>query len=736
MTQNELHQFIREDIARINSLPRVRKKGTVGPVLGQGTYGFVCQWTDDSGSPKVVKILDPVYVAKRNSDSAPQMKQILSASIYLRPDQWVQDGFSLITIEETHASEKLAGTKNKHLMTILDGSQNLRLEDRHVQMLVMPKLKTIEELPISDAPEHQIVEFLTQCCEGLHTLHQEPKILQNTTIGLDALIHNDLKPDNIFVASHTSGDHCTDWYIIGDYSSCLNVKSLEVFFPGAAYPKELRQNPYCAPGEIGITSDIWSLGWILWYWMNGKQHPKREDIESRATRSGTRKPKNWGDNPELWEVFLNMTEYEPTKRYQTVDILQAELHRALQARDRRLAKNNSRDSAIAAGTLVSLVYLVLSGIKSLAPDEKPDAQGYLHGKISKAYSFLDGSFKGEWQHGYPVKGEFTYKGVTKKGSWMVKKDYKVPFSTFGHMTFSGLICTNEDDDFYQGVAKICWTSGTIFETELRNGEIHNGIMTWQDGTVSSGDWKLIHDSDFSGILCGKGDDLLGCGTLFLPGNVCYEGELKHTNPTSGTLVFPNRRISMDAPAFRTAWNLLMKMERYRGSFFGDWSPDGYPEQGSFTFSNGDKVCGRFSYSSSEAYTGMLRNDRACGIGSHPLAEHMTRTGEFLEGDCVGNVTVKHECGAYFFGRWYKGQVPEGTLYYTDGSNKFSRNWTWAETKLRSGNIIRGLFCDHHKQACGIGTVLFPSMEMEFRGEVRNGDTRSGSQYDMKGNRLP
>ena len=215
MIKNELIQFMDQEIAAINSHPKVQKKGSVGQILGYGTYGFVCEWKDSSGTAKAVKILDPDYVTKKNAFAAPQLNRILStASVYLGEKQSAKESFCAITIDEAYASEKLAGTKNKHLMTILDGSQAVKLQNRYVQLIVMPKLMTIEQLPVSDSPERQIVEILTQCCEGLHALHEEPKVLHNTAIGLDALIHNDLKPDNIFVAAHTSGELSANWYII------------------------------------------------------------------------------------------------------------------------------------------------------------------------------------------------------------------------------------------------------------------------------------------------------------------------------------------------------------------------------------------------------------------------------------------------------------------------------------------------------------------------------------------
>jgi len=739
MIRNEIMQFMDQEISAINAHPKVQKTGTVGKILGYGTYGFVCEWLDGSGFAKAVKILDPDYVTKKNSIAAPRLNQILSsASVYLRTEQSIHEQFCAITIDEAYASEKLAGTKNKHLMTILDGSQAVKLENRYVQLIVMPKLMTIEQLPVSNSPEQQIADILIQCCEGLHALHEEPKILRNTAIGLDALIHNDLKPDNIFVASHTSGELSANWYIIGDYSACLNVKSLNDYTPGITYPEEFRQNPYCAPGPIGITSDIWSLGWILWYWMNGKQHPQLSDIESRADRAGTRKPKNWGDNPELWEVFLNMTEYDPSRRYQSVDIVQSELYKALQAREQRLSRNRETSSTLtgAAGAagFAALLYL-LAGLKGRSKEEKKDADGFLHGKNAKAIPLLGGTFQGEWHHGFPYKGNFVYDGIKKTGNWVVKENYKVPFSPFGYMTFSGLICTDAGEDFYQGKTSIYWNSSTSFEAEIRNGAFCNGIMTYHDGTVRSGNWELVHNDTFSGVFCGAGNELHGCGIRYFPGGVYYEGEIQCGQAASGELVFPNRRISSGEPAHRNAWNLLTQIQQYQGSFSGTWGADGYPEQGTYTYSTGASLSGSFSYVQSEDYTGMLQNGKACGIGTHPMTDGMVREGEFLRGCCNGNAIVQHDCGAYFCGNWKDGEILEGVLNYSDGTQIGSRDWNLTETKLHSGHVLRGIFCNHSKQACGIGTVLFMPQETRFCGEVKNNECKNGIYVDRDGNIL-
>ena len=725
-------KIIQEDIAILNSHPKLG--GTVGQLLGHGTYGFVCRWEDGTPEAKVVKVIDPAYIACRSSAMASQIEKLLTAS-YIR--QYSDDAcihYEAYTSSELLAAQTVGSTKNRHLMPILKGSQYLRLKDRDVDLIVMPQLTTIEELPLSNSPMDQIVDILCQCCEGLHVLHREPQVLGGYPIGPDSLIHNDLKPDNIFLTRTVSDGQSGNCYIVGDYSACLTTANLK---PGMEYPKLYQMNPYYAPGPIGVTSDIWSLGWIFWYWMNGKVHPTQADIESRKNKETTRKPKNWGTNPELWEVFLKMTDFDPAQRYQDVDTLHAALRKAQSRRSQRILQEEKDETGLAVTMAFAAILTIYNGIKKIWSNETKDSSGLLHGKSRKVHPFLNGTFQGEWNHGFPCKGEFVYNGRKRSGSWEVKKDYKVPFSHFGYMVFSGLICTDGgEEDFYHGVVSIHWNTGTKFEAEVRTGAYHNGILTYRDGRVRTGSWETVNNSQFCGVFCGEDHDFYGCGIRTFPGDAAYEGEYWHGQPVSGELIFPNRKVSSaNQPAFENAWGMLMDMQNFRGSYSGGWSEEGYPQQGTYTFSTGSKVTGRFTYSRDEEYTGMVLNGKACGIGCHPLGKYMVRTGEFLDGQCTGYASVKHQCGAYFAGLWSKDQIRDGVVVFTDGTEKYGKDWSLTNTKLRSGNSISGIFTNSRKHIYGLGEVYFPSENSIFAGEVMDDYCKSGTKYDSEGNEL-
>ena len=132
---------------------------------------------------------------------------------------------------------------------------------------------------------------------------------------------------------------------------------------------------------------------------------------------------------------------------------------------------------------------------------------------------------------------------------------------------------------------------------------------------------------------------------------------------------------------------------------------------------------------------MTQNGKACGIGKHPMTDGMMREGEFWKGSCTGNASVQHDCGAYFFGSWKDGLILEGVLTYADGTEIYSRDWSMTETKLHNGHILRGIFCNHSRQACGIGTVTFLPQETRFCGEVKHNECKNGTYTDRDGNIL-
>lgn len=574
MLSAQITQIIDQDIKILNQQDGIQ--GKIGKLLGHGTYGFVCEWNDRSGIPKVVKVRDPEYIQKKNDLSHSQTDTLLMTSV-------MPVLMEKLVANEQIATEKIAHTKHQNLMTILSGTQYAQLDDRDVLLMVMPRMQTIQDLPISEKREQQIAEILCDCCDGLHVLHREPQEIAGQKVGLDSMIHGDLKPDNIFVHSQQSGSSVTTWYVVGDYSSCMWLGQLQKY-PQLAYPNEQGLNPYCAPGTIGVTSDIWSLGWILWYWMNGKVHPTQEDIRTR------RKPDNWGDNPELWDVFLKMTDPTPSKRYQNVDVVRSELMRAMENRQARLAQDQSDFDILAGAAISAGVYLVYKLVSALF-SSKTDSHGEFHGNIRKDIDYLGGKFRGEWSHGMPVRGTFTYNGVKKSGRWVVKENYQIPFSDFGTMTFSGLINNDQGENFYQGNAHITWEHGTKLVCPIINGEFSEGTMTFANGQKrKTGLWKEAISERCSNIICEDASGFYSCGVYPFAEDTFYEGALWQAFPEGGDIVLPNRRIPFkNSEAFITAWELLIQMQRLGGSFYGSWDADGHPTQGAYTFSTGQTV---------------------------------------------------------------------------------------------------------------------------------------------------
>lgn len=716
-----INQQIEKDTDELNDF--FMGKYILGRLLGKGSYGFVREWKDGSGTAKCVKILDKEYASliSQNLDADLKTGSFFSAEIESKR-------FWTFTMEEMQAVNSLSSTQNLHLMQSYPETQTVNLPShRTLHLIVMPQLSTIETLELSSDPAVQIAEILCQCCDGLHTLHVRPTGLGRGPV---ALIHSDLKPKNIFFRSCQDNYAQENIYIVGDYSSCLYLDRMSPNGTKLEYPEAMRaHNPYCAPGAIGTNSDIWSLGWILWYWMNGKQHPTHDDIVSRLNSDTTHRPKNWGYNPELWQVFLQMTEYDPALRYKTVIQVQTALRKALHVRAERIARDKENDGKILGTVITLLVSGVVQWTTAQMSSNNRDEEGKIHGKSSDKLSFLGGVFQGTWNHGSPTQGVFCCDGVKRRGNWLMKHNYQIPFGSFGQITFSGLIALGQKEILYQGVIRIQWDCGTIFEANLRNGNFTDALMTFRDGTHRKGTWVMGQNGSFSGLFCEEGNRWYGCGILQLPGDVVFMGEIQQGQPAAGKLQFPNRVIpDSNQLAYQRAWVFLQQMQDLEGCFEGDWSEDGFPTVGRYTFSTGASVSGSFSYANNNGYTGMTFYNKACGLGCHPLTDELICWSEYQDNTVYGNLLVTHPCGGFFIGCWKNDSFLEGKLVHPNGSSESGSKWKILSSYTRKdGILLDGVFCNVEQKFSGLGTCILSQQNKKYNGIFFRGCQNGGTE---------
>mgnify|MGYP002519731793 CR=1 FL=1 len=461
---------------------------------------------------------------------------------------------------------------------------------------------------------------------------------------MDALVHADIKPNNIF---YTPGE--PPCFMLGDYSIAQKMDDLNSGELSISAP----ENPYCAPGPLGKTSDIYSLGWVLYYWMNHKTHPTQKEVTDRLSAS-LFCPASWGDNPELWNVFLRMTKPDPARRYQSAEEVKAALQKALRDREARLADATamqSHDDGKTEGQLevaglimiISAAYHLLKWIFGSDPVPN-DGEGRLHGNIKKKIPYLGGNFQGIWEHGIPKEGTYTSPtGKKQSGQWIIHENFREPFMETGEEIFTGLsLIGKEEVLFWQGKSEIRWPWGTRFQADVEAGYFTNGIMTFSDGRELKRKFGYRLDpKSFSGILCDeKKGKVSGCGSICFDQqqNIFAECEWTDNVPGPGTVFLPGSiRIPHTDPNYEQVMDLLVCMRNAGGQFHGSWSSDGFPKKGTYKFRSGKTATDDFSFVSGKVYsqgtyTGMVGGDGLpWGIGTAQYTNGSTFTGEFLEG---------------------------------------------------------------------------------------------------------
>jgi tetratricopeptide (TPR) repeat protein len=193
------------------------------------------------------------------------------------------------------------------------------------------------------------------------------------------VVHRDLKPDNVLVSQR--GDvRLLDFGIaklLGDGApgGTLTGTGLRVMTPGYASPEQVR-------GEaIGTTTDIYSLGVVLYELLTGKRpfdlegkslgEVERIVSETQPERPSTRVPETGrlrrALRGDLDVICLKALRKEPDRRYGSVEALLEDITRHLDGRPvlarpdtvrYRLRKFVSRNRAVVGGALTAMLVLV------------------------------------------------------------------------------------------------------------------------------------------------------------------------------------------------------------------------------------------------------------------------------------------------------------------------------------------------------------------------------------------
>jgi len=244
-------------------------------------------------------------------------------------------------------------TVKVHLIDVLDDN---------VLCMVMEYLegKNLHDLLCrGPMPYQRALPMMMQVCGAIGEAHRK------------GIIHRDLKPENIFLCKDPGGDENEDHAKVLDYGLAkvteeeMRPDSIHATLQGAVFGTFEFMSPEQARGEaIGPTSDIYSLGVILYEAITGKlpfeakssleymlQHKRSEPIDLNARVPWLSFP------PALAKILAKAMAKNPVDRYQTA----ADFSAALQTVHHR-AKATSNTLLIIRVAVGSLVFGFVLGV--------------------------------------------------------------------------------------------------------------------------------------------------------------------------------------------------------------------------------------------------------------------------------------------------------------------------------------------------------------------------------------
>jgi len=162
-------------------------------------------------------------------------------------------------------------------------------------------------LPIGEA-----VSIAIQVAEGLTKAHEQ------------GIIHRDIKPANLMLTGH-------DEVVIVDFGLAKLAGEHGLTLTGASVGTPHYMSPEQAKGtEVGLTTDIWSLGVVLYEMVAGERPFKGDNADAAVHSILHNQPKRLRgiqpDTPSMLDRIVRRTmEKDPKNRYSTVEDLLIDL---------------------------------------------------------------------------------------------------------------------------------------------------------------------------------------------------------------------------------------------------------------------------------------------------------------------------------------------------------------------------------------------------------------------------
>ena len=287
--------------------------------LGSGGFGRVYEIERDDGFGHAEKAaMKVIPIPKEESDI----------------DSMRAEGYTDMEISEGYRRSLEQVMREYTLMSELKGHPNIvacedratRRQDNGIGWNVYIRMELLKPF-VSEARERsydagETVRLGKDLCRAVMACHE------------NNIMHRDIKPENVFVTSF--GD-----YKLGDFGIARTMehttRATVTGTPDYMAPEVCREEPY------GKEADIYSLGMVMYWLMNGRRLPfvptdhvpsaeeRLKAYRRRISGEKIKEPRE-GDG-ELKRIILKAVSYKPGDRYQSADEMLADLEKWEKAND-------------------------------------------------------------------------------------------------------------------------------------------------------------------------------------------------------------------------------------------------------------------------------------------------------------------------------------------------------------------------------------------------------------------
>lgn len=283
-------------------------------LIGQGSYGSVYEIERDVFGQIEKAALKVISIPQNGSDI----------------DDLYSEGYDAKSITNTFSEYLKDIVAEYSLMRKMNGSANVvNCDDiRYIQhndgvgwdiFIKMELLTPLSKTITQDIDESQVIRIGMDICKALILCKK------------NNIIHRDIKPANIFVSEN--GD-----YKLGDFGIAKTVEKTCGGTKIGTYdymaPEIYHDQPY------GRTADIYSLGMVLYWLLNERRTPflplppslpttSEKELARKRRFSGESLPSPARGSRELIRIVLKACAYDPNDRYDSAEIMFAELQKLI-----------------------------------------------------------------------------------------------------------------------------------------------------------------------------------------------------------------------------------------------------------------------------------------------------------------------------------------------------------------------------------------------------------------------